>query len=34
VVVVDGRLIEVLHVAEAKRLVAMAETIREEEDGP
>jgi citrate lyase subunit beta / citryl-CoA lyase len=34
VVVVDGRLIEVLHVAEAKRLVAMAETIREGEDGP
>ncbi len=29
VVVVDGRLVEVLHVAEAERLVAMAETIDE-----
>jgi len=34
VVVVDGRLVEVLHVAEAERLVAMAETIRERKDAP
>jgi citrate lyase subunit beta/citryl-CoA lyase len=34
VVVVDGRLIEVLHVAEAERLVAMAETIRDRKGAP
>jgi citrate lyase subunit beta/citryl-CoA lyase len=34
VVVVDGRLIEALHVAEAERLLAVAETIRERKDAP
>ena len=34
VVVVDGRLVEVLHVAEAERLVAMADTIRERKGAP
>ena len=34
VVVVDGRLVEVLHVADAKSLVAMAETIRERKEAP
>ena len=34
VVVVDGRLVEALHVAEAERLLAVAETIRERKDAP
>ena len=34
IVVVDGRLVEALHVAEAERLVALAETIREREGAP